>query len=119
MTCPSLAQRPAVITLAQNYFDIVPLVSGVRPYRRKERTRLKTMTLSPDEFMCRFLLHVLPSGFHRIRHFGLLANGGCRENLAKVRALLQVAPIRHSVEEDAEMSIQALAFILREMGWSA
>jgi len=64
-----------------------------KDYRSKERTRLKTMTLSPAEFMRRFLLHVLPGGFHRIRHFGLLANGGRRENLAKVRALLQVAPI--------------------------
>jgi len=63
-----------------------------KDYRSKERMRLKTMTLSPDEFMRRFLLHVLPSGFHRIRHFGLLANGGRRENLAKVRELLQVAP---------------------------
>jgi hypothetical protein len=35
--------------------------------------------------MRRFLLHVLPSGFHRIRHYGLLANAGRRENLAKVR----------------------------------
>ena len=63
-----------------------------KDYRCKERARLKTMTLSPAEFMRRFLLHVLPGGFHRIRHFGLLANGGRRENLAKVRALLQVAP---------------------------
>jgi hypothetical protein len=62
-----------------------------KDYRSKERARLKTMTLSPAEFMRRFLLHVLPGGFHRIRHFGLLANGGRRENLAKVRALLQVA----------------------------
>lgn len=64
-----------------------------KDYRSKERARLKTMTLSPAEFMRRFLLHVLPGGFHRIRHFGLLANGGRRENLAKVRALLQVAPM--------------------------
>jgi len=64
-----------------------------KDYRIKDGTRLKTMTLSPAEFMRRFLLHVLPSGFHRIRHFGLLANGGRRESLAKVRALLQVAPI--------------------------
>jgi len=42
--------------------------------RAHGRTRYKTMTLSTDEFMRRFLLHVLPSGFHRIRHYGLLAN---------------------------------------------
>lgn len=58
--------------------------------------RLKTMTLRA-EFMRRFLLHVLPSGFHRIRHFGLLANGGRRENLAKVRALLLVVGAKGDV----------------------
>jgi hypothetical protein len=63
-----------------------------KDYRIKEGPRFKTMTLSPAEFMRRFLLHVLPSGFHRIRHFGFLANAGRRENLAKVRKLLQVAP---------------------------
>ena len=50
------------------------------------------MTLTTDEFMRRFLLHVLPSGFHRIRHYGLLANAGRRDNLARVRDLLLVAP---------------------------
>jgi hypothetical protein len=46
-----------------------------KDYRAKGRTRHKTMTLEPPEFMRRFLLHVLPGGFHRIRHYGLLANG--------------------------------------------
>jgi len=46
-----------------------------KDYRAKGRTRHKTMTLAADEFMRRFLLHVLPGGFHRIRHYGLLANG--------------------------------------------
>lgn len=75
-----------------------------KDYRAKERTRLKTMTLGPAEFMRRFLLHVLPSGFHRIRHFGLLANGGRRENLAKVRALLQVVPMPLPETADASDS---------------
>jgi hypothetical protein len=61
-----------------------------KDYRISGRTRHKTMTLSPGEFMRRFLLHVLPSRFHRIRHYGLLANGGRRENLAKARELLGV-----------------------------
>ena len=59
-----------------------------KDYRAKGRTRYKAMTLAPDEFMRRFLLHVLPGGFHRIRHYGLLANGGRRHNLATVRQLL-------------------------------
>jgi len=62
-----------------------------KDYRISGRTRYKTMTLSPEEFMRRFLLHVLPSGFHRIRHYGLLANAGRRENLARARELLGVA----------------------------
>jgi hypothetical protein len=49
-----------------------------KDYRAKGRTRHKTMTLEPQEFMRRFLLHVLPGGFHRIRHYGLLANGSRR-----------------------------------------
>ena len=42
--------------------------------------------------MRRFLLHVLPGGFHRIRHYGLLANAGRREHLARARELLHVVP---------------------------
>ncbi len=59
-----------------------------KDYRAKRRTRYKTMTLSTDEFIRRFLLHVLPSGFHRIRHYGLIANSGRTNNLARARALL-------------------------------
>ena len=61
-----------------------------KDYRAKGRTKHKTMTLSTGEFMRRFLLHVLPTGFHRIRHYGLIANAGRRDNLARVRALLNV-----------------------------
>jgi hypothetical protein len=63
-----------------------------KDYRVKGRTRHKTMTLAPAEFMRRFLLHVLPTGFHRIRHYGLLANVGRRENLARARHLLNTSP---------------------------
>jgi hypothetical protein len=59
-----------------------------KDYRAKGRTRHKTMTLAPEEFMRRFLLHVLPVGFHRIRHYGLLANAVRQQHLAKARALL-------------------------------
>jgi hypothetical protein len=64
-----------------------------KDYRDKGGTRHKTMTLEPEEFMRRFLLHVLPSGFHRIRHYGLIANNARKENLARARELLHVAPI--------------------------
>jgi len=63
-----------------------------KDYRAKGRTKHKTMTLSAAEFIRRFLLHVLPSGFHRIRHYGLIANAGRRDNLARARELLNVPP---------------------------
>jgi hypothetical protein len=63
-----------------------------KDYRVEGPERYKVMTLAPHEFIRRFLLHVLPKGFHRIRHYGLLANGGRAENIAKARALLAVSP---------------------------
>jgi Putative transposase len=50
------------------------------------------MTLAADEFIRRFLLHVLPRGFHRIRHYGLLASSSRKAGLALARELLAVAP---------------------------
>ena len=50
------------------------------------------MTLDVAEFIRRFLIHVMPGGFHRIRHYGLFANAARSANLAKVRALLQPHP---------------------------
>src|SRR5437867_4926880 len=61
-----------------------------KDYRSKGKTRYKAMTLTADEFIRRFLLHVLPIGFHRIRHYGLLANAGRRQHLARARQLLHV-----------------------------
>ena len=49
---------------------------------------IKVMTLEADEFIRRFLLHALPDAFHRIRHYGFLANGGRSDNLARCRQLL-------------------------------
>lgn len=62
-----------------------------KDYRAKGRCRYKAMTLTAEEFMRRFLLHVLPRGFHRIRHYGLLANAARSENLARARELLAKA----------------------------
>ena len=49
---------------------------------------IKVMTLEANEFIRRFLLHALPDGFHRIRHYGFLANGGRSDNLVRCRQLL-------------------------------
>ena len=72
-----------------------------KDYRLQGRTRHKTMTLGADEFMRRFLLHVLPGGFHRIRHVGLLANAGRRDNLAQIRQLLHVATVAEIAPQEA------------------
>jgi hypothetical protein len=59
-----------------------------KDYRRNGQARYRTMTLAADEFIRRFLLHVLPKGFHRIRHYGLLASAGCKANIARARELM-------------------------------
>ena len=59
-----------------------------KDYRRDGADRQSIMTLSPDEFIRRFLLHVLPKGFHRIRHYGFLASAGRKDNVAHARKLL-------------------------------
>ena len=64
--------------------------------------RRKIMTLAADEFIRRFLLHVLPKGFHRIRHYGLLANTGRAANIARLRELLGSIPA--SAEASASLS---------------
>jgi hypothetical protein len=61
-------------------------------HRTDGNVRKKVMTVSPDEFIRRFLLHVVPDGFHRIRHYGLLASGHKAKNLARARELLNVPP---------------------------
>jgi len=71
-----------------------------KDYRRDGADRQRSMTLSTDEFIRRFLLHVLPKGFHRIRHYGLLASAGRKANVARARELL-AAPAPAEVEETA------------------
>ena len=77
-----------------------------KDYRAKGKTRHKTMTLGADEFMRRFLLHVLPGGFHRIRHYGLLANASHKANLARVRELLHALPAATSQAQDSDAEIE-------------
>ncbi len=61
-----------------------------KDYRIEGPGRYKTMMLPTDEFIRRFLMHVLPKGFHRIRHYGLLASGNRAANIAQARKLLAV-----------------------------
>lgn len=64
-----------------------------KDYRIDGPGRYRTMTVHPHEFIRRFLIHVLPKGLHRIRHYGLLANGQREANLARARELLRVKTI--------------------------
>ena len=59
-----------------------------KDYRLEGRERYKVMTLATHEFIRRFLMHVLPAGFHRIRYYGLLASGKRADNIARARELL-------------------------------
>ena len=82
----------------------------------KGRTRHKTMTLEPGEFMRRFLLHVLPGGFHRIRHYGLLANASRRASLALARELLCVPTVAVGRDDGGDLGIQQPTFICWHCG---
>ena len=86
-----------------------------KDYRAKGRTRYKTMTLATGEFMRRFLLHVLPRRFHRIRHYGLLANAGRKQNLAIARELLQQPAPEPFTRTDA-IGSAAPVFVCRHCG---
>ena len=83
-----------------------------KDYRIKGRDRLRTMTLDGAEFIRRFLLHVLPSGFHRIRHYGLFAGAGRARNIERVRQWLAAAesasqPPRAKADSEAENILPA------------
>ena len=75
-----------------------------KDYRIEGRERYKTMTLATAEFIRRFLMHVLPKGFHRIRHCGLFANGNRADNITRARELLTMPPpvIEHEGSKAAE-----------------
>jgi len=68
--------------------DVRGVTFRYKDYRRNGQARYCTMTLSAEEFIRRFLLHVLPKGFHRIRHYGLLASAGCKTNISRARQLM-------------------------------
>ena len=113
------AKRPfggpqAVLTYLSRYTHRVAIAnsrliacdrSGVtfrwKDYRAEGRDRQKVMTLATAEFIRRFLIHVLPHGFHRIRHYGLLANGTRADNIAKARRLLDVPAAQLQAADDS------------------
>jgi hypothetical protein len=82
----------------------------------KGRTRHKAMTLEPGEFMRRFLLHVLPGGFHRIRHYGLLANGSREASLALARELLREPAVAVAPAGGEDISIKQPSFVCMHCG---
>jgi Putative transposase/Transposase zinc-binding domain len=86
-----------------------------KDYRAKGHARYKAMTLDPGEFMRRFLLHVLPGGFHRIRHYGLLSNGCRKASLALARTLL-CEPTPPAPAETEDLVIKQPTFVCMHCG---
>jgi hypothetical protein len=85
-------------------FDQSGVTFRYKDYRRDGADRQQIMTLTTDEFIRRFLLHVLPRGFHRIRHYGLLAGGSRTSSIARARELLNVAapPCHDAADEQTD-----------------
>jgi len=73
-----------------------------KDYRAKGRERYKTMMLAVPEFIRRFLIHVLPKGFHRIRHYGLFANASRADSIARIRGLLRTDAAHRHDDTDAD-----------------
>jgi hypothetical protein len=84
-------------------FDQQGVTFRWKNYRIEGRDRYKLMTLTSDEFIRRFLIHVLPKGFHRIRHYGLCAKAAGTDNIARARELL-AGPKPQSEPADAAIT---------------
>jgi len=93
-----------------------------KDYRRKKAKRYTTMTLSAGEFIRRFLIHVLPRGLHRIRHYGLMANTHRKDSLAHARKLLRVneaelpAPQETTDKQQREEQKQDATYVCPDCG---
>jgi Putative transposase len=106
------SHRTAIANSRLVAVDDAEVAFSYRDYRRGGRRRL--MRLAPHEFIRRFLLHVLPDGFHRIRHYGFLVEGVRGFNLARLRALLEPqtdkeAPNASAPPADSESTADVLA----------
>lgn len=84
-----------------------------KDYREHYSKQRKSMTLKTPEFIRRFLIHVLPSGFHRIRHYGLLANKARSDSLSMARKHLNVAPV---LEEQTDEQTLSPVYVCRHCG---
>ncbi len=93
-------------------FDEHSVTFKYKDYRAKGRYRHKVMTLSTDEFIRRFLMHVLPSGFHRIRYYGFITNAQRADNLSKARMLLDMDEPA-DVSDDIDQDTVTVTFICR------
>lgn len=80
--------RVAISNSRITHIDHSTVTFKYKDYRLKGRQRFKTMHLAVDEFIRRFLIHILPQSFHRIRHFGLLANAQRQQRLHSIRQQL-------------------------------
>jgi len=80
-----------------------------KDYCARNRDRQKVMTLPTGEFIRRFLLHVLPKGFHRIRHYGLFASSSRKSNTVTIRRLLHAEPPNPEPDADATQATDAVA----------
>ena len=91
-----------------------------KDYRRKKAKRYTSMTLTADEFIRSFLIHVLPGGFHRIRHYGLIANANRKDNLARARKLLRVneaeLPMQEETTEKHQSEEQEATYVCPDCG---
>ena len=99
----SYTHRVAISNRRLIAFDETGVTFRYKDYRRDGAERQQVMTLATDEFIRRFLIHVLPRGFHRIRHYGLLASSTHKEAMALARRLLGVAaPVEETDTEPDE-----------------
>ncbi len=87
-----------------------------KDYRRKGRARYQPMTVTTNEFIRRFLIHILPSGFHRIRHYGLFASHIRRGNLARIRQHLNMLPDNDNEETIATAEDRPCPFVCHTCG---
>ena len=88
--------------------DATSITFKYKDYRIEGHGRYKTMTLPTHEFIRRFLIHVLPKGFHRIRHYGLLASANRTANIAHARELLAMPPKQPETAKAAEPDQQSV-----------